>query len=55
MLNDSLDRFGTRLERRYSRAQMTALMHDAGLVDIALSVAPPFWHGVGTKPKRGLS
>jgi SAM-dependent methyltransferase len=51
MLNDSLDRFGTRLERRFSRSEMIALMHDAGLVDIELSASPPFWHGVGTKPK----
>lgn len=51
MLNDSLDRFGTRLERRYTRAEMTALMHAAGLVDVTLSSSPPFWHGVGTKPK----
>jgi SAM-dependent methyltransferase len=50
MLNDSLDRFGTRLERRYTRAELTALMQDAGLVDVALSESPPFWHGVGTKP-----
>jgi SAM-dependent methyltransferase len=50
MLNDSLDRFGTRLERRYTRAEITSLMHDAGLVDVALSGSPPFWHGVGTKP-----
>ena len=50
MRNDSLDRFGTRLERRYTRAEVKALMHGAGLVDVALSESPPFWHGVGTKP-----
>ncbi|HUE86555.1 MAG TPA: class I SAM-dependent methyltransferase [Vicinamibacterales bacterium] len=50
MLNDSVDRFGTRLERRYTRAQMTRLMEGAGLVDVVLSGSPPFWHGMGTKP-----
>lgn len=50
MLNDSIDRFGTRLERRYTRAEMTALMRSAGLVDVVISEAWPFWHGVGKKP-----
>lgn len=50
MRNDSLDRFGTRLERRYTRAAIIALMQDAGLVDVALSGSPPYWHGVGTRP-----
>jgi SAM-dependent methyltransferase/uncharacterized protein YbaR (Trm112 family) len=49
MRNDSLDRFGTRLERRYTRAEMTTLMRHAGLADIHISEGLPFWHGVGTK------
>jgi hypothetical protein len=51
MLNDSLDRFGTHLERRHTRAEITALMHDAGLVDVTFSTSAPFWHGVAKKPK----
>ena len=50
MRNDSVDRFGTRLERRYSRSEMADLMRRAGLVDIVISDSPPFWHGIGTKP-----
>lgn len=50
MRNDSVDRFGTRLERRYSRTEMIELMRRAGLVDIVISESPPFWHGIGTKP-----
>jgi SAM-dependent methyltransferase/uncharacterized protein YbaR (Trm112 family) len=49
MRNDSLDRFGTRLERRYTRAGMQELMREAGLVDVRISDAPPYWHGVGSK------
>src|SRR3989441_673391 len=51
MRNDSLDRFGTRLERRYTRAQMQELMRGAGLVDVRISDSPPYWHGVGSKPR----
>jgi SAM-dependent methyltransferase len=50
MRNDSVDRFGTQLERRYSRSEVIELMRGAGLVDIEISNAPPFWHGIGTKP-----
>jgi SAM-dependent methyltransferase len=50
MRNDSLDRFGTRLERRYSRQEMIALMERAGLREIAVSDGVPFWHGLGVKP-----
>lgn len=53
MRNDSIDRFGTRLERRYTRAQMTRLMEDAGLVNVVISDSAPFWHGVGTKQTFG--
>jgi SAM-dependent methyltransferase/uncharacterized protein YbaR (Trm112 family) len=51
MRNDSLDRFGTRIERRYSRAEMQELMRTARLVDIHNSGSPPYWHAVGSKPR----
>ncbi|MEK6225046.1 MAG: class I SAM-dependent methyltransferase [Chloroflexota bacterium] len=52
MRNDSLDRFGTRLERRYTRSEMQDLMREAAdLVDVRISDSPPFWHGVGSKPR----
>ena len=31
MRTDALDRFGTRLERRFSRAEIETMMHAAGL------------------------
>jgi SAM-dependent methyltransferase len=49
MLNDSLDRFGTRLEIRYSRAQVLELLRAAGLRDVLVSDRPPYWHGLGVR------
>lgn len=46
---DALDRFGTRLEQRFSRAEIHAMVSDAGFVDIRFSDQPPFWCAVGAK------
>jgi SAM-dependent methyltransferase len=48
MRTDSLDRFGTRLEKRYTRDQMEALLHDAGLTNIRFC-SSVFWCAVGTR------
>jgi ubiquinone/menaquinone biosynthesis C-methylase UbiE len=48
MRTDSLDRFGTRLEKRYTREQMEALLRDAGLSDIQFC-SSVFWCAVGTR------
>lgn len=47
--NDSLDRFGTPLEQRFSKAQIEAMMKDSGLTDITFGENIPFWHAVGRK------
>ena len=47
--NDALDRFGTPLEQRFSRAQIEEMMRDAGLGDIHFSENAPYWHVVGRK------
>ncbi len=52
MRNDSLDRFGTTLERRYTREQTVELLRSAGLVEPVISDEPPYWHGVGVRPLR---
>ena len=44
---DALDRFGTRLERRLTRAEIQALMCSAGPDDISFSERRPFWCAVG--------
>jgi len=43
MRTDALDRFGIRLERRMTRAQIRTLMENAGLHDICFREAVPFW------------
>ncbi|MDB4916470.1 MAG: Methyltransferase type 11 [Gemmatimonadetes bacterium] len=49
MRTDALDRFGTRLEQRFSRAQIGAMMTRAGLADIRFSERAPFWCAMGRK------
>ncbi len=40
---DCLDRFGTRLERRYSKSEIEVLLKDCGFGQIAFSDREPFW------------
>jgi len=47
--NDSLDRFGTPLEQRFSKNQIEQMMKKAGLTDIVFSQNEPYWHAVGKK------
>ena len=49
MRTDALDRFGTRLEQRFSRVQIKKMMEDAGLENIRFSDNPPYWCAVGYK------
>ncbi len=47
MRNDSLDRFGTRLEKRYSRDEVRDLLEGAGLENVQFADGPPWWVAVG--------
>ncbi len=47
MRTDALDRFGTRLEQRFSKKQITDMMISAGLTDIKFSESDPYWCAVG--------
>jgi SAM-dependent methyltransferase len=47
--NDSLDRFGTPLEQRFTQKEIKAMMERTGLTDIVFSNRIPFWHAVGRK------
>ncbi|MEZ4403763.1 MAG: class I SAM-dependent methyltransferase [Kofleriaceae bacterium] len=47
MRNDALDRFGTRLEHRFTRAEMQAVMEGAGLERVRFHDGVPFWTAVG--------
>lgn len=47
--NDSLDRFGTPLEQRFSKNEIKKMMTNAGLSNIVFSNNEPYWHMTGKK------
>ena len=49
MRTDALDRFGTRVEHRFTRRQIAEMMKTAGLVDIRFSDRAPYWCAVGIR------
>lgn len=49
MRTDALDRFGTRLEKRFTAAQIQEMMEAAGLQDIYFNKNNQFWCAVGCK------
>lgn len=49
MRTDALDRFGTRLEQRFARTEIEAMMRRVGLGDIQFRDAPPYWVACGRK------
>jgi SAM-dependent methyltransferase len=49
MRTDALDRFGTRLEHRFTRAEIAAMMRASGLDEILFSNAEPYWCAVGIR------
>ena len=49
MRTDALDRFGTRLEQRFTRDQIQEMMEKAGLEDIVFSDNVPYWCAVGIR------
>lgn len=49
MRTDALDRFGTQLEQRFTRAEIQEMMLGAGLTNIVFSEGAPFWCAVGRR------
>jgi SAM-dependent methyltransferase len=49
MRTDALDRFGTRLEQRFSRAEIEAMMVRSGLEGISFRDDVPYWVACGRK------
>lgn len=49
MRTDALDRFGTRLEKRFTRSQIETMMAESDLENIKFSEAPPFYCAIGFK------
>jgi ubiquinone/menaquinone biosynthesis C-methylase UbiE len=48
MRTDALDRFGTRLECRFTKEQIEAMLKSAGFQEIRFSDTPPYWCVVAT-------
>ena len=55
MRTDALDRFGTRLEQRFTRDEIKQMMRNAGLEEIKFSDSKPFWVAVGIKSGKSSS
>jgi len=49
MKTDALDRFGTRLEKRFSKDEIQIMLQEAGFRDIRFSKSTPFWVSVSLK------
>ena len=49
MKTDALDRFGTRIEHRFTKKEILNMMGEAGLINIKFSNSIPFWVAVGQK------
>lgn len=49
MRTDALDRFGTKLEKRFTKDQIYKMMEEAGLEKILFSDSKPYWCAVGYK------
>jgi SAM-dependent methyltransferase len=47
--NDSLDKFGTKLEYRYSKLEITKMLTDSGICGLIFSEKKPYYHVVGQK------
>jgi SAM-dependent methyltransferase len=54
MRTDALDRFGTRLEQRFTRREMQTMMEEAGLERISFNDSPPYWVALGFR-RRGVA
>ena len=49
MRTDALDRFGTRLEQRFTKAEITKMLADTGFENITFSDQAPFWVSLAYK------
>ena len=49
MRNDALDRFGTRVEKRFTRQEIRHMMLEAGLTDVRFHEGEPYWVAIGVR------
>ena len=54
MRTDAYDRFCTRLEKRFTRAEIEQMLLRAGFEQIRFSDSPPYWCAVGIRSPHGL-
>lgn len=47
MRTDALDRFGTKLEKRFTKTEISQMMERAGLENLVFSDRAPYWCAVG--------
>ncbi|MBH10731.1 MAG: hypothetical protein CMG74_10360 [Candidatus Marinimicrobia bacterium] len=52
MRTDALDRFGTRLEKRFSKKEIQNLLESADLENIIFSNNEPYWCAIGTRKEK---
>ena len=51
MRTDSRDRFGTPLEKRFTKKEIYKMMKESGLMNIKFKDGEPFWTAIGFKKK----
>ena len=49
MQTDAFDRFATKIEKRFTKKEISQMMRKAGLINIKFSKTTPFWVGIGYK------
>ena len=49
MRTDALDRFGTRLEQRFTREKIRVMLEDAGFTNVVFHEGEPYWCAVGLR------
>jgi len=50
MRTDALDRFGTKLEQRFTKRQIIAMLEEAGMTGVRFSDSEPYWVCAAIKP-----
>ena len=55
MRTDALDRFGTRLEKRFTRLQIRTLLEQSGFTDVRFSDKTPFWCALALRGTSAIS
>ena len=46
---DALDRFGTRLQQRFTKKEISMMMKDCGLTSMQFREVSPYWVAIGYK------